>query len=122
MKSLDNYLTDGVLVEEYVMISNLLSSLRDFNTTLRWITLHRNCSNKKMRETVAPIVSKNQILLFLMKTAQFEFILKEMLHDLLDQFVFMLYISTFLFWFGFIMIYYFDTTFCGQERKSMEYV
>ncbi|ETO29780.1 hypothetical protein RFI_07338, partial [Reticulomyxa filosa] len=100
-KSLQEYLTDGVLTEEYVMdnLIPLLNSLRDMNVTLRWIMLHQQCANEKLRKRIVEIVDAKAILLFLMEIAQFEFKIKTMLQDLLKllRFFFYAYIHIYIF-------------------------
>ncbi|KAL0488232.1 WASH complex subunit strumpellin [Acrasis kona] len=91
-----NYLTEGVLVEEYVLdrINKLLSCLRNCNVTIRWLILHRTSSfdlnpaynNKKYRKDhVSASTDPEEVLILLLNTAQFEFVLKNMFQDMLAQ-------------------------------------
>jgi len=85
LSNLKEYLTDGVLIEDYVMdnIQKLMNSLRDFNGTLRWLMLHRYTVNPKIRETIVELVKKEKILYFIMKVSQFEFQIKRTLSEVL---------------------------------------
>ena len=85
LADLRDYLTDGVLVEDYVMdnISKLMNSLRDCNSTLRWLMLHGCTVNPKIKETLRGMVEKEKLLYFIMKIAQFEFLVKRTLTEVL---------------------------------------
>jgi len=86
LKKLDMYLTEGQLTEEYVLdhIPPIFVCLRTCNVTLRWLILHRTCESKKLNE-ITNAVSQEDILLLLLNTAQFEYILKNMFQDLLNH-------------------------------------
>eukprot|EP00735_Rhodelphis_limneticus_P001014 TRINITY_DN1155_c0_g1::TRINITY_DN1155_c0_g1_i1::g.17241::m.17241 TRINITY_DN1155_c0_g1::TRINITY_DN1155_c0_g1_i1::g.17241 ORF type:complete len:1147 (-),score=362.33,sp/Q54IR8/WASC5_DICDI/52.49/0.0,Strumpellin/PF10266.4/0 TRINITY_DN1155_c0_g1_i1:284-3724(-) len=83
------YLTEGVLVEEYVLdnIPRLLNCLRACNVTIRWLMLHRVTSNKKLRDVVQEEYGQDQEspLMLLLDTAQLEFKLKLIFKKLLDS-------------------------------------
>lgn len=53
--------------------------------TLRWLILHRTSENVKLRQVVLADTDPEQILLLLLNTAQFEFVLKNMFTGLLEQ-------------------------------------
>ena len=84
--SIKQVLTEGVLTEQYVLenISKLLNLLRECNTTIRWLMLHRNSRNKKIRDEVISATTSEDIMVLLLNTAQFEFVLKNMFQGLLD--------------------------------------
>ncbi|KAF0972785.1 hypothetical protein FDP41_009034 [Naegleria fowleri] len=84
---LNQYLVEGVLVEEYVLdnINKLVACLRDCNVTLRWLLLHRTSQNKKVNELISSMTNPEEILLLLLNTAQFEFLLKQMFQEMLDS-------------------------------------
>eukprot|EP00698_Gefionella_okellyi_P008153 TRINITY_DN2008_c0_g1_i2.p1 TRINITY_DN2008_c0_g1~~TRINITY_DN2008_c0_g1_i2.p1 ORF type:complete len:1001 (+),score=260.72 TRINITY_DN2008_c0_g1_i2:451-3453(+) len=85
-KDLEQLLTEGVLVEEYVLdhVNRLLNVLREANVTLRWVLLHTTVKNIKIRQVVLPGLDAESILLLLLNTSQFEFILKNMFRRLLE--------------------------------------
>jgi WASH complex subunit strumpellin len=94
VEEVNSYLTEGVLIEEYVLdhINKLLSCLRNCNVTLRWLILHRTSSfegpnaNKKLKkDIVQSMTNPEEVLLLLLNTAQFEFVLKNMFQNMLDQ-------------------------------------
>jgi WASH complex subunit strumpellin len=80
-------LTKGVLVEEFVLdnLRKLLSHARQCNVTLRWWILHRTTVHKKFREAILRGADEASILMLLLNTAQFEFVLKEMFRELLEK-------------------------------------
>jgi WASH complex subunit strumpellin len=51
---LDKYIIEGQLQEEFVLdhVKELMNCLRDSNVTIRWIMLHKNCKDKKLKEIV----------------------------------------------------------------------
>jgi WASH complex subunit strumpellin len=85
--TLDKYLVQGVLEEEYVLdnIRKLMHCVRDCNVTLRWFLLHRSTVLKRYREAIIKSIDVNDLLSMLMTTGQFEFILKEMFRQLIDS-------------------------------------
>eukprot|EP00771_Trimastix_marina_P004021 gnl/Trimastix_PCT/750.p1 GENE.gnl/Trimastix_PCT/750~~gnl/Trimastix_PCT/750.p1 ORF type:complete len:1166 (-),score=486.01 gnl/Trimastix_PCT/750:907-4029(-) len=86
-QDLKQYLTEGVLVEEYVLdnIQPLLHCLRDSNVTLRWIMLHQTSKQKKIADVAAQGITKREVLHFLLLVSQFEFILKRIFQHLLNS-------------------------------------
>ena len=83
---LKGLLQEGTLTEDFVLDhvnSKLLPVLRDSNVTLRWLVLHRTSQIKKIRDTVAPATSSEDVLKLMLGTAQLEFALKEMFKGLL---------------------------------------
>lgn len=77
MKKLKQYLTEGVLVEEFILdnVNKLLASVREANVTMRWLMLHRNTQDKKLNLIVNQDISADKILVLILNTAQFEFVL-----------------------------------------------
>jgi len=85
-KSLDTYLTEGVLVEAYVVdtLAPLMETVRAANIALRWILLHRRCENKKWKELIYTVFSdRKTILNFLLRTSLLEYRLKVHIKHLL---------------------------------------
>lgn len=56
-------LTDGVLIEEYVLdnVRKLLQHVRSCNVTLRWFILHRTTTNKQFREMICNAVKDTSV-------------------------------------------------------------
>jgi WASH complex subunit strumpellin len=93
-KAVEDYLTEGTLVAGFVLdnVGKLMNCLRECNVTLRWIMLHtaavadhhKRC--KQIREEVVAAGYKSKkMFVFLLNTAQFEFLLKEMFKKLMDE-------------------------------------
>eukprot|EP01027_Heterolobosea_sp_BB2_P007140 GEZU01010652.1.p1 GENE.GEZU01010652.1~~GEZU01010652.1.p1 ORF type:complete len:835 (-),score=235.13 GEZU01010652.1:84-2588(-) len=82
-----NYLTEGVLVEDFVLdnINKCLNCLRNCNVTLRWLILHLTTENKELSKLITSQANPEDILILLLNTAQFEFVLKNMYQKLLQQ-------------------------------------
>ena len=75
----------GVLNEKYVLDNThkLLNCLRHCNDTLRWFLLQSTTQNKKLNQIVNQRIQKPHLLALLLKTAQFEFLLKKLFEKLL---------------------------------------
>eukprot|EP01127_Copromyxa_protea_P005596 TRINITY_DN15495_c0_g1_i1.p1 TRINITY_DN15495_c0_g1~~TRINITY_DN15495_c0_g1_i1.p1 ORF type:complete len:1198 (-),score=295.31 TRINITY_DN15495_c0_g1_i1:60-3617(-) len=86
LKQLQYYLEEGTLTHQFVLRqrAKLFECLRAANATLRWLMLHTRKSNKKILEAFCKDVNQGQILLLLLKTAQFEFKLKNCIQEILD--------------------------------------
>lgn len=71
---LNNYLTDGQLLEDYVLdnVKDLLECLRDSNVTIRWLMLHTNCKSKEFKEVVEKSYEKALLINFILRLAKFE--------------------------------------------------
>lgn len=93
-KQVEQYLVEGVLVEEYVLktISTLLKFMKECNITLRWIILHTSElpigaeMNKRCKQMLQLVVTESHyepgaVFKLLLNTAQFEFNLKEVRTD-----------------------------------------
>ena len=89
-KQVEQYLIEGVLMEEYVLksISLLLKFMKECNICLRWIILHTSElpigaeNNKRCKQMLQLVVTDTQynpaeVFKLLLNTAQFEFNLKE---------------------------------------------
>jgi len=87
LKQLDQYLTAGVLVEEFVLdnLYKLLATFRESNVVVRWLMLHTNSQEKKIRQIVLQDLNPDKILGLLLNTAQYEFILKTLFNKLLQS-------------------------------------
>jgi len=85
-RELRGFLTEGSLTNDYLLDNTniLLNCMRGANTTIRWLMLHRTTEVKKLRDLVVQEISENEILLVLLKTAQFEYQVKSMFQKLLD--------------------------------------
>lgn len=97
-KQVEQYLVEGVLVEEYVLknISTLLKFMKECNICLRWIILHTSelpigaDVNKRCKQMLQLVITDSQynpadVFKLLLNTAQFEFNLKEVLF--IDSFI-----------------------------------
>lgn len=86
-KSFDTYLTEGVLVEAYVVdtLGPLMDTVRSANIALRWVLLHRRCENKKWKELIYSVFNdRKTILNFLLRTSLLEYRLKVHIKHLLS--------------------------------------
>ena len=83
---LDQYLTEGVLNYSYILEKNhiLMNFCRECNVTIRWLLLHTRTANKKLQELILRDYDANSVLLLILKTAQFEFLMKKIYQQLLD--------------------------------------
>ena len=54
LQQLKQLLTEGVLIEQFVLenIAKLLNTLRECNTTIRWLMMQRTSRSKKIREMI----------------------------------------------------------------------
>jgi WASH complex subunit strumpellin len=93
-KAVEGYLTEGTLTEDYILdkIPRLMGCLRECNTTIRWIILHTapvaeyNKRCKQLQEEIVQLgFDPRSLLQFLLNTAQFEFLMKEMFKKLLKE-------------------------------------
>lgn len=97
MKEVRQYLTEGVLTQEFVLdsIPKLLHCLRDCNVSLRWAMLHvaesaYDSSNKRSRQVREQVMADckyrpDTMFQLLLNTAQLEFQLKEMFRLMLAE-------------------------------------
>lgn len=86
---LRSILSEGVLTQEFVLsnMMSLVACLRDSNIALRWLLLHQNTTNKKLKEIVVAVGGANGsylLLSLILETATLEFELKRVYGDLLE--------------------------------------
>lgn len=83
---LRGFLSEGVLTQEFVLsnMSSLVACLRDSNIALRWLLLHQNSTNKKLKDLVMAAVSTDMLLTLILDTAALEFELKRLYGELLE--------------------------------------
>lgn len=86
---LRSILSEGVLTPEFVLsnMASLVACLRDSNIALRWLLLHQNTTNKKLREIVVGVGGVGGIDLLLsliLETATLEYELKRVYGNLLE--------------------------------------
>jgi WASH complex subunit strumpellin len=86
LAQLKQLLTEGVLIEQFVLenIAKLLNTLRECNTTIRWLMMQRNSKSKRIRDLIEASTSADTVLLLLLNTAQFEYVLKNMFTELME--------------------------------------
>ena len=67
----------------------LMNCLRDANVTLRWLMLHKNCQNKKLKEIIDDTANKaareKDIVRLILNLSKFEHIMKSIFTNLVDQ-------------------------------------
>eukprot|EP01061_Rhynchopus_euleeides_P006910 TRINITY_DN15897_c0_g1_i1.p1 TRINITY_DN15897_c0_g1~~TRINITY_DN15897_c0_g1_i1.p1 ORF type:complete len:1161 (+),score=596.63 TRINITY_DN15897_c0_g1_i1:141-3623(+) len=88
MKQLDEYLREGVLNEGYVLDEihqSLLPCVRNCNVVLRWFLLHCTARDPKIKALVMANVTREKILMLLLKTSQLEYLLREMFTELIAK-------------------------------------
>lgn len=85
MKGLDEYLTEGVLTDEYVLenIRKIAAHIKNTNVTLRWFLLHRTTASKYKAQILGH-VDVAALLELMMKLSDLEQKLKDQLLRLLD--------------------------------------
>lgn len=82
----DEVLQPGRLVNEFVLrkMDELLSILRDANTSAKWLMLHRLAVREELRTVICDIAKKGEILNLLLYTSQYELILYKHLKVLIE--------------------------------------
>jgi WASH complex subunit strumpellin len=80
------FLNEGVLQQDYVLdnMTDLMNCVRSCNIAFRWRVLHRRCSDPAMCAVIHAGVTPQVAVTLLLNTSQLEFILKDMLQELLD--------------------------------------
>lgn len=80
------YLTEGVLTTETLLdnVTRVFNCVRICNVSLRWRLLHRRCEHEVYRKIIHSACSAQSIITLLLNASQLEYILKEMLQQLLD--------------------------------------
>lgn len=86
---LRGFLSEGVLTQEFVLsnMTSLVACLRDSNIALRWLLLHQNATNKKLKDVVVAVGGaggSDMLLSLILDTATLEFELKRVYGDLLE--------------------------------------
>ena len=74
-------------MHEYILDTNhkLMKSAREFNVTIRWLILHTTSQAKKIRDIIVKDFKPQDLLMLIMKTAQYEFTLKSLYQELLSS-------------------------------------
>jgi WASH complex subunit strumpellin len=87
LEALKNYLTEGVLIEEFILErrNKLMATLRECNVALRWLVLHTRRSTKKLNQMINEGIDQRLLLQLLGLTAQFEFVFRQQLKNVLDS-------------------------------------
>ena len=91
LKKLDKYTIEGALIEEVALdhTKELMNCLRDANVTLRWLMMHKNCQNKKLKEIIEDTANKaareKDIVRLILNLSKFEHIMKSIFTNLVDQ-------------------------------------
>jgi len=85
-QQLAHHLTEGVLTQEYVLekTSDLLHCARECNVCVRWLLLHRTSRFRKVPAD-EPQREAEAVLLLLLNTAQYEYLLKKRFSSLLTE-------------------------------------
>jgi len=86
LKGLDEYLTQGVLTEDFLMDNQrvLMNHIRSCNFTLRWLLLHRCTGQVAHREKIRAAVTTADVLRLLMNASQLEFLFKTLTSRILE--------------------------------------
>lgn len=86
IQQLKFYLNEGVLTQDYVLdhMADLLNCVRSCNIAFRWRVLHRRTSDDAYSKIILEGVTPQTVVTLLLNTSQLEFILKDMLQELLD--------------------------------------
>lgn len=88
---LDKFIIEGQLIEEYALdhTKELMVTLRDANTTLRWLMLHKSCQNKDFKQIFDDPVNKQarekDIVKLILYLSKFEHIMKDIFTNLVNQ-------------------------------------
>lgn len=86
LKDLGQILTEGVFTLDYILESSakLMAVARNLNVNIRWLILHCTSNVKKIKDIILKDLDNITLLTLIMKTAQFEFELKQKYKELLD--------------------------------------
>jgi WASH complex subunit strumpellin len=87
LESLKVYLKEGVLQQDYLLdhLNELMNCVRECNIALRWRLLHRRCKSEALRKLVEAAVTPQTIIALLLNTSELEYVLKNILQQLLDE-------------------------------------
>ena len=87
-EDLAKYLTEGVLQQDYLLdnMNALLNCTRCCNVALRWRILHRKCDAESFRSIInSSGVSAQEVVTLLLNASQMEYILKELMKQVLEH-------------------------------------
>jgi len=86
-KRLNTYIIEGQLQEKETLANakELLSCLRDANTTIRWIMLHEHTTDKALHKIIMSIVQPRPMVRLLLKLSKFEHLLKEPVNQIVKK-------------------------------------
>mmetsp|Transcript_24845 Transcript_24845/g.36645 ORF Transcript_24845/g.36645 Transcript_24845/m.36645 type:complete len:1170 (+) Transcript_24845:53-3562(+) len=86
LEDLKKFLVEGVLTQEYLLdnMNLLMNCMRGCNVSLRWRLMHRRTEVEALRKIVYSTMPAEDIVTLLLNTSQLEYILKEMIQELLD--------------------------------------
>eukprot|EP01116_Phalansterium_solitarium_P008575 TRINITY_DN22505_c0_g1_i1.p1 TRINITY_DN22505_c0_g1~~TRINITY_DN22505_c0_g1_i1.p1 ORF type:complete len:1148 (-),score=576.86 TRINITY_DN22505_c0_g1_i1:152-3595(-) len=86
LRQTHHYLSEGVLNDEFILdnVGKLMAHLRDCNVTIRWMMLHVTSQLPKVRQVCVQEVSAEKLLVLLLDTAQYEFVLKNCFQAILN--------------------------------------
>lgn len=86
-KEVNHYINEGIMTEDYVLknIEKLLSIDRDANVCLKWFILQSTITEKKYKKLIKEEYTDAQIIELLFSISQFEYLLKTMFQNLIDN-------------------------------------
>ncbi|MCQ2816146.1 MAG: hypothetical protein MJ252_02660 [archaeon] len=86
-KELEDAIKEGTMTEESVLttIEHLLALDREANVCLKWYIQQSTIASKKYQEIIKDKVTKTDIINLLLNVSQFEYLLKTMFQNLLDN-------------------------------------
>ncbi|GMH56588.1 hypothetical protein TrST_g9055 [Triparma strigata] len=94
MSDLKNYLTDGLLTDQFVLdnTDDILNCVRRCNVAIRWRIMHRKTNDKKLKEIICdtsnksnnPVVLDTHVVTVLLNASQLEMKVKEIFRRLLE--------------------------------------
>eukprot|EP00240_Pyramimonas_obovata_P005205 CAMPEP_0118948162 /NCGR_PEP_ID=MMETSP1169-20130426/47345_1 /TAXON_ID=36882 /ORGANISM="Pyramimonas obovata, Strain CCMP722" /LENGTH=428 /DNA_ID=CAMNT_0006894531 /DNA_START=334 /DNA_END=1617 /DNA_ORIENTATION=+ len=85
-KQLTEYLSEGVLTEDYVLknVDQVMATVRRANVALQWLLLHATTRNKRLRDAMQPHTPRlGEVVGALLDVADVEFRLKQVYEGLL---------------------------------------
>ncbi|MCQ2817245.1 MAG: hypothetical protein MJ252_08275 [archaeon] len=86
-KEVTYYISEGIMTEEYVLsnIEKLLGIDREANVCLKWFILQSTITYKKYQDIIKADINKTAIIRLLFVVSQFEYQLKTMFQNLIDN-------------------------------------
>jgi WASH complex subunit strumpellin len=91
LSRLDKFIIEGQLIEEYALdhTKELMLTLREANTTLRWLMLHKSCKNKVLKQIIDDPANKTarekDIVKLILYLSKYEHIMKDIFTNLVTQ-------------------------------------